>query len=329
MFLGSVCNNMDQEEVVPEPVSLSGRDYAFVSDNLILLANDNKEAVRATDPQKVSRLPSFLPSGQEIIYIEEEDGFRKFNRLNLKTRQVDFIYATKGEPTFYIVSPNGKFLLYLENETLYLLDINNKETEKIAEHVNSPAWSEDSKSFIYVGEEGALFLREFNINQELQDEKEIIKEDVGTPKFIGLDMIVFERCKDEKCNLVIYDLFKQEKNRDLKEYKDTQNPNPDILVSPDKKMLILTRQDEVTALPIAEIIEISSGKTLVKYEDARYPVWNKESNNIFYEKQDLDLNNDLGKNIYLGDLHGQDSVFMEKAEQFQALGNNFSNTISQ
>ncbi|MFH1456708.1 MAG: hypothetical protein ABIF17_01175 [Patescibacteria group bacterium] len=294
-------------------IDYSNYDLAFVRDNTIYLGElntQNEIGLNFTNTYS----PAFFPSNFDIIFLKNEEPYKKFIKFNLKTGEEEFIYATKENPDYFTISPNSKYLLYLENQDLYLLDLNEKEVKKVGEKIKDPSWAGDSKSFTYVKEDGQVFIQEFSVKEELEESEKIWPKNARSPVFISSSLIVFEECAEEKCTIIKYDLYRSEKQKDVYVSDLRETEDIKLTLSPNLKYLLYEKIDPVTELPQIEVISIDSGEKINSFKNAFDAIWTKDAKEIIFSRSELDEQGKISKNIYLSDFNGTETKSVSNGE---------------
>ena len=301
LFLGAFCTGPEVEKIEElEKKSAVGSNISFIKDNQLTVFNSatNKET-ELTTSQDFKYAPAFFPSRFEVMFLKSEEPYTQFIKYDLKTGNQEFIYASKNEPEYYEFSSNGKYILFIENEELFLLNLNTKEASKIATDVKLTTWSPDSKSFIYLDTDGELFLLEFNVHEVVGKAESIYKGPIDVPVFLEADKLIFEECTDKKCKLYEFDLYKREKSREIISTEFTRNGNSKLLLSPNKNYLAYTKIDPHTDSSVINVISYPKGDIIAKYDYAQNPFWLKDKDSLIFSKKELDEFDNFRENTYL------------------------------
>lgn len=327
LFLGAFCTGPDYETIENgQPVTAAGADIAFIREGQLMAARSSSfEEYRLTSDGSYKRAPAFFPSRFDVMFLKSAPPYHQFIKFNLKNGEQEFIYATKGDPSYYEFSPNGRFCLFIEEGGLFLLDIEKKEAQQIASQVLDAAWSPDSKSFVYTDEEGRMLIREFNVKEKLNDKEKIYEGSPRAPRYIDSSRLIFEECEDSGCLLVEFDLYRREKSRDFASFENNGDAKPLLRVSPDEKYVAYQKFDPRLESAVIHVLGFPSGEKLEKYEYASQPFWLEERDGLVFGREELDENGNFMENMYLAEI-GQDPVLMlENTDSPVTNGAYFSN----
>lgn len=315
LFLGAFCAGPEYEPIENgRAPAAAGADLAFVRGGRLWAAKSaSGEEFELADGNGNRSAPAFFPSRSEVMYLRSDPPYSQFIKYGLGTGEEEFVFATKGEPDYYGFSPNGRFALFCEGGGLFLLDMESRKAEQVADGVLDAAWSPDSRSFAYAGEEGGLYLREFDVREKLDEEERLADGPVRVPRFIGADKLVFEECGKKKCSLAEYDLYRREKSRVLASFDADGPGGPALAVSPEADFLAYQRVDPRLESPVITVLSYPGGGEEARYEYASRPFWLREGRGLMFVREELDENGKFRENMYLAEIGREPVLFIPDA----------------
>lgn len=302
LFFSAGCAS-DNINNTDSAVTYSGQELLFVQNAQVYAADlDGQNSINVSNHDGNNFSPLWLKEKEAIMFVSEKDGFYEIWQKNLLSGDSNILWGSKLAPKFTSLSPDHNWLIYAEEKTCFLFNMNTKNAQKIADRCDHVAWSSQSRSFIY--QEGdTIYLREFNIKQELSAAKELFKGLARGTIFLDQKSLIFETI-DTEPDATKYDLYKF--SLDTKILTAVTNldfsaaDNIDLQLSPDGTQLIYNRVDSATKIPSAWLVNVVQTPALAKLvlNNALEIIWQKDNTSIYYVINELDEESNNIPNIF-------------------------------
>jgi hypothetical protein len=301
LFL-SGCSSVDTINI-NSSATYDGQEILFVKNQEIYAVDaDGQNLLNISQNDSNNFFPFWLKQKEVMLFVSEKDDFYRIWKKDLVNNSSDLLWGSKLEPKFISLSPDHNWLIYAEEKTCFLFSIKNKSAQKIADVCDYVAWSDSSRSFVY--QQGdTLYLREFNINQQLGEASELFKSVALGAIFLDQKNLLFETV-DPESETAKYDLYRF--SLDSKILTAVTNldfslaQKAQLALSPDKSQLLYNRTDNNTSMPSAWLVNISQTPALAKLvlNNAQEIIWQADSGGFYYIINELDENGDLVENFY-------------------------------
>jgi len=286
-----------------DTASYHGQELLFVKDAQVYAADtDGLNSINVSAHDGNNFFPAWLKEKEVILFVSEKDGFYGIWQKNLLNNDKNLLWGSKLAPKFISLSPDHNWLIYAEEQTCFLFNINTKNAQEITDACDHMAWSDQSRSFIY--QEGeTIYFREFNIKQELSVAKELYKGLVFGTIFLDQKNLIFET-KDIEPEATKYDLYKFSLDTKVLtpvtnlDFSGTDEVN--LQLSPNSTQLIYNRVDSATKIPSAWLVNISQTPALAKLvlNNAQEIIWQPDSAGFYYVINELDEESNNIPNIF-------------------------------
>lgn len=168
-----------------EPVEL-----AYVLNDMVWVYDAKTEQHQAISVTSSSTngasaaLPALLPGGvgvifEQVIGAQTTQPYNELWRYTLSTQTSDLLATHQTPITALRIAPNGQYVCYLVDETLYLTDLTTATTNRLHEGVVAVAWSPNSRRIVYATTDERVLVREFDVAGQLT-EPEVLLEQAAT-----------------------------------------------------------------------------------------------------------------------------------------------------
>ncbi|MFA6027924.1 MAG: hypothetical protein WC752_03280 [Patescibacteria group bacterium] len=295
-ILFSGCLNQPQANTNSQQIFNANRVLLYIQDGQIYAAEeDGQDPVNVSNNNKENFSPVWITKGAEALFIAKQNEYYEVWQTNLESEDTQLLWGSKKEPNLIALSPDNLWLTYAEEGGCFLFNKEEKNATRISEECNFLSWAHKKKRFVYISED-KLFVRDFNIKQDLSEPKEIYSGELQYPLFLDDNTIIFE-APDENSDPATHDIYKLSLEDSVKTAITDLNwpghENVRLAISPDKEKIAYSFDEETWLIPIASP-ELAK-QVLTKASDL---IWDMESSGYYYTAEEVDENNELRHNIY-------------------------------
>lgn len=335
VFILSGCIPPDDEIIITaDPTinnKITGEEIIFVRDQQIFITDSEVEnEVQLTENEFNNYAPSWLPGYEEIIYLSQEDEYTKLWKLNLVNREQELITATKDQPNYLAVNVQASYLLYLQNNALFLLDLQTHTTQKIGENITFPVWGPAGDSFAYLQDQTLKYVQ-FDKYGALAPVQELQNGNFFAPQFIDdQEMMIIQKLEDYFA-LVRIDLETTQTISEITQFETEQMDQVLLRKAPDKEHVLFSYVPSLETMEgKSYIIELKKGEQTELVNSGFDYLWHADQKHLYFQANEFDESNTLSRNLYQVNLQGKKKKEVLKDVQEVVFSNYLnSNTLAE
>lgn len=282
LFIGCTNNSTTNTSNTNNTPEFTGEELLFIKNNQIYASNENGlNLINISQNNKTNFSPFWLEKAESVLFVSLEDNYYELWQKNLVTNESVLLWASKKEPELINLSPDRMWLTYIEDSACFLFGIENKTAQRISENCSYVNWAPKEERFVYL-EEDKLFLRDFNIKQELSEPQEVFVGEINSPIFTDDKNLIWETSEENEYDLYTYSLASNELES-LTDLNFETAQAVSLILSPDSKKVLYIRDDKVWLINLNN----KTGKLIIT--DIYDIIWDTDSEYLYYTKQENEV----------------------------------------
>ena len=173
-------------------IDYSKHPIIYLKDDQLMIRDYNKNSSfkLADDVEDYYSNVRVSDDGSRIFFLEEESDDDEYTyKLYYRNRSDGDKVKIANDVEGYMISPDGKYVLYVQDEKIYFSNLKDKKSLCAEEDFRDCAFSNDSKKLILLKNNGILYMRGVGMD----DENEKIDKDVESAAVVGDAIYVLKK----------------------------------------------------------------------------------------------------------------------------------------
>lgn len=156
-------------------------------------------------------LPALLPGGVGVIFEQIIGGrttkpYYELWRYTLSTQTSDLLATHQSPVTALRIAPNGQYVCYLVDETLFLTDLTSATTTRLHAGVAAAAWSPNSRRIVYATTDERVLVREFDVVGQLTEPEVLLEQAATALTFVDNHQLLLAGPSADEYAVLLYNL---------------------------------------------------------------------------------------------------------------------------
>ncbi|MFH0818628.1 MAG: hypothetical protein V1898_01405 [Patescibacteria group bacterium] len=191
ILAGCSLNEPVNTENVRPTISVSENSLAYVSDEQIYVHDINQGKIyNITDDQLTHSSPLWVEAGKRLVYITKRNDFYELWEHDLQASDKQLIWGSKEPALFTNISNDRLWLVYAEADGCFLINRKEKKVQRFADKCEQVAWAKDDKKFVYI-QNDTLYLLEINLQLEIDKPTTLYSGEINSPVFLDNKTLAF------------------------------------------------------------------------------------------------------------------------------------------